>query len=840
MNGQALIVNKTYNIQLKAFSMFKNFFITAFRNFWRHKPFSVINVLGLSIGISAALVIFLIVYYELSYDKFEPNRDRIYRVVMDLKFNGEEGHTAAVPAPSGNAIQNEVPGVEQTVPLMQFQGDGTVKVIIAKETAKPIVFKKQADIVFTNSQYFSLVPHQWLAGTQNASLKNPFTVVLSKSRAHEYFPSLPVSDVIGKTINYNDDVTVTVSGIVKDLDEQTSFTAVEFLSFSTIAQTHMQDDFMMNVWNDWMAYSQVYVKLSAGTSATHTESQLKILLSKYNTKTNKDAANTMQFHLQPLNDVHFNNQYAGFGQRLAQLPTLYGLLVIAFFLLLLGCINFINLTTANATRRAKEIGIRKTMGSSKQQLIIQFLGETFFITLIATIISVCLTPLLLKLFAGFIPAGLRFNVWHQPYVSLFLFLLTLFVSFISGLYPALILSGYKPAIVLKTQSFSNRGETRQAWVRKLLTTSQFVIAQFFIIATIMVCKQISYSLNADMGFKKDAIISFDVPRNDTVANHRTQLLNEIKIIPGVQMVSRGFLVPADDGASYTDISYTDSKNETKQNVQIRWGDTNYLKLFNIKLLAGRNVEESDTIKEFVINDTYAKALGFKNPQDAINKQLNYNGMKLPIIGVMHDFHEQSFHTAVEPMVFASFTNRSYFFHLALQSQNIEGTLWQSTISKIQKVYNRIYPGEDFSYTFFDDTIAKFYQAEQKTASLLIWATGLAIFISCLGLLGLVMYTINTRTKEIGIRKILGATVTNIVSVLSTDFIKLIGIAFLIAAPLAWWAVYKWLQDYAYRTTMSWWVFILAGVLMLLLALLTLSFQTIKAAIANPVKNLRTE
>ncbi len=589
-----------------------------------------------------------------------------------------------------------------------------------------------------------------------------------------------------------------------------------------------------------MAYSQVYVKLSAGTNTAHTESNLKTLLTKYNKKTNKDAANTMRFHLQPLSDVHFNSLYAGFGQRLAHLPTLYGLLAIAAFLLLLGCINFINLTTANATQRAKEIGIRKTVGSSRQQLILQFLGETFFITLMAAIISVCLTPLLLKLFAGFIPEGLHFNFLHQPYVFLFLLLLTVFVSFISGLYPALILSGYKPAIVLKSQASANGGKTRQAWIRKSLTISQFVIAQFFIIGTIMVSKQINYSLNADMGFKKDAILSFDVPRSDTILNHRTQLLNELKTIPGVQMVSRGFLVPADDGASYTDISYTDNKSEIKQNVQIRWGDTNYLRLFNIKLLAGRNIEQSDTIKEFVINETYAKVLGFKNPQNAINKQLNYNGKKMSIVGVMHDFHEQSFHAAVEPIVFASFTDRSYFFHVALQPQNADGTLWQITISNIQKLYNRMYPSEDFSYTFFDDTIAKFYAAEQKTASLLTWATGLAIFISCLGLLGLVMFTINTRRKEIGIRKILGATVANIVSVLSTDFLKLVCIAFLIAAPLAWWATYKWLQDYAYRTAMSWWVFFIAGVFMLLIALITLVIQTIKAAIANPVKSLRTE
>ncbi len=821
--------------------MFKNYFTTTFRNFWRNKSFSVINVLGLSIGISASLIIFLIVQFEMSYDKVETDASRIYRVVMDMKFNGNDGHSAAVVAPLSSAIQREITGIEATVPVMQFQGDATAKVSIEKEgSSKPSVFKKQADIVFTNPKYFSLLPYKWVAGSPESSLKNPFNVVLSENRVKEYFPSTNINDVIGKQIRYNDDFTATVSGVVKDLNERTSFDAVEFISFATIAQTHMQGDFMMNTWNDWMGYSHLYVKLLNNTKNANVEAQLNRLFVKYNKDANKDAANYIHLHLQPLIDVHFNSLYASFDGRIAHKPTLYGLLAVAAFLLILACINFINLTTANAASRAKEIGIRKTMGSSKKQLIFQFLGETFLFTIAACTISFCIAPLLLKLFADFIPPGLNFQPFNQPNIFLFLLALAIAVSFLSGLYPAFILSGYKPVKVLKNQSFTFDNETRHAWIRKTLTVSQFVIAQFFVIATVMVSKQINYSLNADMGFRKDAVLSFDVPREDTVANHRTQLLNEIKSIPGVQMVSRGFLTPAHNGAAFTDIKYNGAANENKESVQLRWGDTSYLKLFNIKLLAGRNVLESDTIKEFLINETYAKELGFKNPEDALGKQLDFNDKPMLIVGVMHDFHEQSFHAVVGPLVFASFDNRSYFFHILLQPQSGEGQSWKSTISKIQKSYHQIYPDADFSYTFLDDTIAKFYETEQHTASLLNCATGLSILISCLGLLGLVMYTINTRTKEIGVRKILGATVANIVSILSKDFVKLVLIAFVIAAPVAWWATHKWLEDFAYRVTMSWWIFILCGLAMLLIALITLSIQTIKAAMANPVKSLRAE
>ncbi len=818
--------------------MFKNYLKTALRVFTRNKAFASINVLGLSIGISAALVIFLIVHYEFSYDKFETDGDRIYRVTMDLKFNGVEGHGAAVPAPLAMAVQHEITGVEATVPMMQFQGDATAKVSIVRQRgSQPVVFKNQPDILFTNPQYFSLMPYQWIAGAPRPSLSNPFNVVLTESRAKQYFPSLPVNEVIGRQVTYNDDLTAIVSGVVKDLNITTSsFKSVEFISFATIAQTNLQDNFMMKVWNDWMAYSQLYVKLSKGSGVANTEAQLKSLLNKYNKDANKDTANTMAFHLQPLNDVHFNSLYAGFDQRLAHKPTLYSLFGVAAFLLLLACINFINLTTANASQRAKEIGIRKTMGSSRKQLVFQFLGETFFLTGVAGIISFCLAPFLLKLFADFIPPGLKFAPLQQPYIFLFLLFLVVIVSFLSGMYPAFILSGYKPVHVLKAQSFTGSNETRHAWIRKTLTVSQFVIAQFFVIGTLMISKQINFSLHSDLGFNTDGIITFELPR-DSVVSHRQQLLNEVNSFPEVELAGTGFLAPATDGAAFTNISYS-PKPEIKDPVQIRWGDPEYIHVYKIKLLYGRNVMASDSIKEFLINETYAKLLGFQKSEDAIGKMLLYNKKQLPIVGVMQDFHEQSMHEPITALVLGG--NNGRIFHVRLK-RNIGGSdSWKNAINKMQVAFKQIYPDSDFDYQFVDETVASFYETEQHTASLLNWATGLSVLISCLGLLGLVIYTTNTRTKEIGIRKILGASVANIVSILSKDFVRLVIIAFVIAAPIAWWASYEWLQDFAYRTTLSPWVFLLSGLGMLLMALITLSVRTIKAAVENPVKSLRTE
>lgn len=820
--------------------MFRNYFIAACRNFWRNKTFSTINVLGLSIGIGSALVIFLIVHHELSFDKFQKDSDRIYRVVLDAKFNGSEGHSSAVPAPISTAVQQELTGLDQTVPVMQFQGDATAKVIVTRANSSQVVFKKQPDIVFTNPEYFQIVPHQWLAGSMVNALKDPFSVVLTEARAQQYFPDIPVADIIGRQISYNDTtVMATVKGVVRDLNELSSFKAVEFISFSTIEKTGLKNQFMMDVWDDWMAYSQLYVKISNGSTASRIETQLNSMYNKYNKKATKDENNFIRFSLQPLAKLHFDGKYAGVGQRLAHMPTIYGLLAVGIFLLLLGCINFINLTTAYAAHRAKEIGVRKTIGGSRKQLLLQFLGETMFLTSIATLLSVAITPLLLKMFESFIPPGLKLNLFQQPVLILFLFILTIAVSFFAGLYPAVILSRFKPVLVLKNQALTTSPQSRGLWMRKSLTVSQFVIAQFFIIATVGVTKQINYSLHTDMGFNSEAVITFFQPR-DTTKAHGVQLLNQIKETPGVTMASRGFFAPADEGVAFGNIGFFNGETEIKpeRNVQVRWGDTNYIHLYQVKLVAGRNVMASDTLREFMVNEAFAHDMGYKNAKDILNKNVRWNKKVGQIVGVMKDFHDQSTHSAISPIVFGGQTGM--VFHVKLAMNNADGTLWRNAIAGIQKAFLTMYPEEDFNYSFLDEKIAAFYKNEQNTAKLLKWATGLTIFISCLGLLGLVIYTTNARTKEIGIRKILGASVPNIVRILSRDFVMLVLISFVIATPFAWWAINSWLQDYSFRFEMSIWMFAFCGLSMLAAALITLSLQVIKAAIRNPANSLRSE
>jgi len=816
--------------------MLKNYFSVAFRNFWRNKTFSLINIFGLAIGISAALVIYLIVQYDFSFDKFHKDDSRIYRVVSDFSFSGERFYNSGVCYPMGNALRKEATGIDLVVPFRT--GDEDTRVSIPGKNNQPVVYKKQKHLVFVDATYFKLISYKWLAGSAATSLAQPYQVVLTQSRAKQFFPALAPADIIGKDIYFNDTVRANVTGVVKDLEQNTDFTFTVFIARATLETARMKD----NMWESWdgtTSASQLFVKLSQGTSAASVEKSIFALYSKYHKKQKDDNGKTA-YALQPLSDIHFNNNYDNFDQRLAHKPTLYGLLAVAAFLLLLGCINFINLTTAQSIQRAKEIGIRKTLGSSKTQLISQFLSETFLITAIATLLSIAITPLLLKVFADFIPEGLHFNITRQPGIVLFLLALVVVVTILSGFYPALILSGFKPVLVLKNQAYGNTGKTGSAFLRKSLTVAQFVIAQVFIIATLLVGKQINYSLTKDLGFKKDAVVYLSTSWRDPDANRRFAFMEKLKSIPEIAMISMSNAPPSSNNTWSSSMKYKDGKKNIESDVQMKMIDTNYLRLYKMKLLAGSNLPYSDTARSMIINETYSKILGFRHPQEVIGKNIEWDNRQLPVVGVVADFHQRSLHEIIKPLALTSNKSQSRTFNIALQPQNAEGTVWKSAIAKIGKIWKETYPEDEFEYNFLDESIAQYYTAEKNISSLLLWATGLAIAISCLGLLGLVIYITNQRTKEIGIRKVIGASIGQLIALLSKDFLKLIAIAFVIAVPVAYWGSYKWLENFAYKTTISWWIFLSGGLIMFLSAIIILGLRTFKAASVNPVESLRSE
>ncbi|MGX5690812.1 ABC transporter permease [Arcticibacter tournemirensis] len=824
--------------------MIANHLKVALRHFKRHKLFTLINIVGLSIGISASLIIFLIVKYDFSFDKFHPEGDKVYRVVTNFDFSGEKVYNMGITAPLPDAIRKEVTGIAKTAAFFTLY-EMNVKVPAAADV-KGNEFKRQGNIVLADASYFDVFKYEWLAGSAGSALNEPNKVVLTSDKARLYFPELSPAAVIGKMITYEDSLTMQVTGVVTSFTQNTDFKFGDFISRSTLERKTIADNLGLNLtnWGGTSSSSQCYVKLSPGAKPAAVEKAITSLAEKHNPPRPEDKGNSRVFGLQPLSDIHFNSIYGNYqGGHIANKNTLHSLLIIGAFLLFLGCINFINLNTAQSTHRTKEISIRKTIGSTRTQLIVQLLTETFLITVTAVIISVGISPILLNLFSDFISAEIRLDLIQASEIVIFLLILTVLVSLLSGFYPSMVLSAYKPVMALKNQA-ANKGNARNTLLRKSLIISQFIIAQFFIIATIVVVKQTRYALNKDLGFKKDAIVFVATPWKNNTESKKRLFADKLSKIPQISLISRGGEPPSSYQTSSTDAEFFDGKRNIKLQLYLKFADPDYIKLYGIKLLAGRDIRPSDSSRAFVINETYARLIGFKNPSDAVGEYIeNFNGDKrMQVVGVMADFHQESLHNPIKPMAVTISDEawNSGIFHIALKPQTAGGDEWKTALGSIRKAWKESYPDDDFNYHFYDDYIAKFYESEQHTSRLLAWASGLSILISCLGLLGLAIYTTSARTKEVGVRKVLGATVMQVVTLLSLEMIALILLSFVIVVPLAWWAMNSWMQGFADRTTISWWIFVLSGGGMLFTALLTLSSQTIRIALSNPVKSLRTE
>jgi putative ABC transport system permease protein len=820
--------------------MLKNHFKTAIRSLLKQKVFTLINITGLAIGISAAMVIYLVVTYDFSFDKAYPGGERIYRVVSEFDFKGQTGYSSGVPAPLGAEVRAQVTGIEQASSFFIFDYDAHIRV--PSSAATPVELKKQNQILLTDDAYFKLIPYQWLAGSQKNALTRPYQVVLTAARAQLFFPELSFANVIGKQVIYNDSLTLTVSGVVADLKQNTDFTFHDFISLSSADHNpNLLADYANKNWNNTSDVNQLFIKLGPGASAKAVQKQINAVYQSHGK--GKEGFKTQILNLQPLCDLHFNSHYGNFNQRVANTKVLYSLLGVAAFLLLLGCINFINLTTAQSSLRAKEIGVRKTIGGTRKQLVSQFLTETFSLTVIATLLSAVLVYYLLKLFADFIPAGITYAMLLTPATGLFVVLLVVGITLLSGLYPALVMSAYQPVQIIKNQRAVN-GKGNTYYLRQGLTVAQFVIAQIFVMATLLVSNQIYYLLHKDLGFNKDAKLYLRTSYRQANTNRQSLLVEKLQAIPQISLVSLGTEPPSSRGTMSTHMSYKDGQKDIGSTVYLKFGDENYFKLYDLKLLAGRSPQLRDTLKGIVINQTFCNELGFRNPAQAVGKMLNSNdtGKPVEIIGVVKDFHQLSLHTPILPLAlgYGDSPYRKTVVHISLGKQMQGKKNWSEAIAQIGKAWKEVYPEDDFEYTFLDESVASYYESEQNTGKLLNWATGLSVFISCLGLLGLAIHTTNQRTKEIGIRKVMGATIAQIVSMLSIDFVKLIILAFVIAVPIAWYALNQWLQNFAYHTSLNFWLFAGTIVSTILIALLSMSTQTLKAAMANPVKSLRSE
>lgn len=813
--------------------MFRNFFKTGWRSLVRNKAYTGINILGLALGISACLVIFLIVNHELSYDTFHPDKERIYRIVGSRQFKKEAPQSLGyIPAPLPMRVREQLTGLEEVAGFYNYYAKITVPQAGNEVKSFESLRDLPSPVIVAEAPYFDIFQYQWLAGNAATALKEPFKVVLTAATAQKYFGELPANQYIGREVIYNDSLHVQVSGIVQDWAHFTDFGFTDFISFPTVQHSFLKNSIEMDSWGVWDFYSQGIVKLANAVSPAQVEAQFPRFF-----KDNIRGEGALK--LQPLSDIHFNEDYQDGYARKVHLPTLYGLMGIALFILLIAVVNFINLSTAQSLKRSKEIGIRKVLGSNRLSLRLQFFSETFLLALAAVALSVILLKPVLAAFQSFIPAGVVLHPFHS-YTWLFLLIVTLLTTLLAGFYPARVLSAYNPVSSLKGQAAPRI--QHKNYLRKSLIVFQFTISLVFIIGTLVVGKQIHFMLNTDLGFTKDAILNLR-PGREATPEKKLLLVQKLKQLSAVSAVSLHGETPAAKRHGGTSIKSTGSNNADNELISsFEFVDANYLPLYDIKLLAGRNLLPSDTMREFVINANCARSLGFSKPADAIGQIVatGIGGKGGPIVGVMEDFYSRSFHEPINPFFITTNAKAARTISVKLSTNGRQMDHLKTNLATIEKIWQEVYPDKKPEIGFFDETIASFYEKEKKTAQLMNTAMGIAIFISCMGLFGLAAFMMQQRSREIGIRKVLGASISNITSMLSKDFLKLVLIASLIASPLAWYFMHQWLEDFAYRTTISWWVFVLAGSAALLITLCSIGFQAIKAALINPVKSLRSE
>jgi len=795
--------------------MFKNNLKIAWRNFYKQKFYTGINVFGLAMGISCTLVLFLFISYHLSFDTYHINAKRIYRTVTDLHIpDGSIDYDQGSPYILGQLLK-QLPTVANETALLSKRSFTIL--VTQKNQRKQSLFYEFENIAFTDNNWFKIFTYQWKTGNPNTALTNPFTAVITSTLAKKYFNT---DQVVGKTIRVENQYNFTITGVLQDNSTNTDVQANLFLSISSV---HTMFPEPHTFWTDLGFISSknyMYVLLSDEHAREHVDLEIKAIL-----KRDYKDFSWLHFHLQPLEDIHFNSRYGG---KISK-PLLLILAIVGFALILIACVNFVNMAIAQSLTRAKEIATRKVLGSSRKAIFWQFITETTYVALTAALIALLATILFLPTLNNWLQLQLAIN----GKALLFLAALLVVIVFSAGFYPAVILSSFKPADALKNRIGSTNSSSKVS--RNVLIVVQNIIAQTLIVCTAIIILQVQFLKNADLGFNKDSVIMVPVP--DHSPAKLTYFRNQLNNYAAIKSITFCYKPPSAFTQKGGSIRY-DGREWEKFTVSSIIGDQDYIKTFGLKLLAGRNLYPTDSSNNYIVNQQVLKKLNIKSPQQAVGHKLtagDFSDEIGTIVGVVKDFNIQPLNTGIEPALIVA--KPEYYEFAAVK---VSGNHQQNSIQILQQKWKQTFPQNAFEYHFLDEQLAEFYQKEEMIGKLITASAVVAILISCLGLLGLISLITVQRTKEIGIRKVLGATVSNIVALISKDFVKLIAAAILISTPFAWWAMHNWLQNFAYRINISWWVFALAGISAIAIALATISFQAVKAALANPVKSLRSE
>lgn len=802
--------------------MFKRFLLSTFRNFKKNKSYTLINILGLAIGITCSLLIFIVIQFELSFDTFHSNKDRIYRINIDSERPSGMSYMPATPYPIAKALTTEFPEVEK-VALVRYDNQGSFTIEGQPENA----FQEENGVVVTNSNFFELFDIEWISGNKEV-LSEPNTAVISRDVALKYFNSIDPNTVIGKTLKYNDQYSVNVAGLIENQPSNSDLPFTIFLSEATFKQ-----EIDYEQWGRIEYSVQHFLLLAENTDVPALQAKLPVMVEKY---TSERFAKRMVNSLQPLSTLHFDTKYGNFNARVVAKETMYSLGIIGLILLITACINFINLATANATKRSKEVGIRKVLGSDRNQLIAYFLGETSIITMVAIMISVLLAKLSYPYIVEIIGFSPSMNFLQDGQLTLFLLIVAVVVVVFSGIYPAIVSASFTPAQALKSNTNPKSGGTL---LRKGLVIVQFAISQILIVCTFVVANQMDYFLNKDLGYNKEGIISIQLPQsaNPDLASYN-KIVDMLSAIPDIEAFTLANGAATSSNIWMHSYSFEGSAPDGHYIVQMKYGDDNYIKTFEMNMLAGRVYRKSDTLSEVVINEKMMNEMGVNEPDEVIGKFIGLgrgSSNQVKVVGVVNDFNLSSLHDPIQPAAIGSNVQNYYSANIRLTGDHVK-----DKIAKIEAGWNGIYPAENFEFQFLDEELAGFYEAEERISNLFVLFSGIAIFIGCLGLFGLISFMANQKTKEVGIRKVLGASIPQIMYLFSFDFLKLVLIAFVIAGPLSYYYMNEWLNEFTFRIDIGAGIFVSAILTSVVIALITMSYRSFQAASANPVNTLRSE
>jgi putative ABC transport system permease protein len=805
--------------------MLKNYLKTALRNLWKNKGFSAINIIGLATGLAVFLMIVLYVTDELNYDGYNKNADRIYRLDADIYFNNTQFNAVTTPEPLAATLVKDYPQVEAMV-RFNYQGD-----ILVKKDEQNI---QDHHAVFADSTLFKVFTLPMIEGDPSTALNGPNSIVIDETTAKRYFNS---TDVVGKTLYIDNAANCKITGVIKDIPRQSHF------HFSFIRP--MRDSYRGNA-EQWLNNNvQSYVLLKPGVTQAFMQSRVNATIDNYlakqletlvhtSLKNLEKQGNHFYYPLLPLRKIHLHSDKSYEFEANGNITSVYIFSVIAIFILAIACVNFMNLSTARSSNRAKEVGIRKVAGSLRSHLIMQFLTESvllsFFSFLLAVLIALLILPLFNQLAGKQMHISSLFFSWLLPAMTALVFV----VGCLAGSYPAFYLSSFQPVKVLKGTIAKG---FKSSCLRISLVVFQFIISIILIIGTIVIYNQLDYLRSRKIGYDREQVLVLHntYPLDKQVKTFRQEILK----IPGAENATISSSLPTgtnfNENGWFRDAAFDATKAVILTNFYV---DENYVPTLGMQMIRGRNFSADYPTDStgIILNEAAAKLFGFKDPLKEILYRPGDDDkpMAFHVVGVVKDFNYSSMHNKVAPLVM-EFTGRGGNIAVRIHTKNIA-----SLIDHVQTKWNAMAPGQPFSYTFMDADFNNIYHAEQRTGKLFISFAIFAIFIACLGLFGLVTYAAEQRTKEIGIRKVLGAKPGGIVAMLSKDFARLVLLASLVSFPIAWWAMNKWLQSFAYRINISWWIFVVAAASAIMIALITVSFQAIKAAIANPVKSLKTE